>query len=80
MLASIECAEPGTKDPVGGRPMSFASAVANGCWEHGLISRSLWENISLSPPLCTTREDVDEIVEIMTKAMNTATEKFKNLK
>jgi adenosylmethionine-8-amino-7-oxononanoate aminotransferase len=56
--------------------MSFASTVANGCWDLGLISRSLWENVSLSPPLCTTKEDVDEIVGIMIKAMNSATEKY----
>lgn len=78
MLASLECAEPGSKDPVGGRPMSFANTVATGCWDLGLISRSLWENVSLSPPLCTTKADVDEIVAIMTKAMNAATEKYKN--
>lgn len=78
MLASIECAEPGSKDPVGGRPMSFSGLVANACWEYGLISRSLWENVSLAPPLCTTKADVDEIVDIMKKAMNDATEKSKN--
>jgi len=78
MLASIECSEPGSQEPVGGQPMSFASAVANGCWNLGLISRSLWENISLSPPLCTTRADVDEIVEILVKSMNAATQKFKH--
>jgi adenosylmethionine-8-amino-7-oxononanoate aminotransferase len=76
MLVAMECAHPGTKEPVGGRPMVFPSAVTKICWEHGLIARALWENIAFSPPLCTSRSDVDEIVDILAKAMQAATEKY----
>ena len=65
MLASLECTRPGSLDPVGPRPMSFPAAVASRCWERGLIVRGLWENVALAPPLCTTREEVDEIVGIL---------------
>ncbi|MBS4022585.1 MAG: aspartate aminotransferase family protein [Dethiobacter sp.] len=76
MLASIECAQPGTKKPVGGRQMSFTNAVSSLCWEEGLIIRSLWENISLAPPLCTTRTEIDEIVCILQKAVDSITRRF----
>lgn len=76
LLASVECAQPDTKDPVGGRPMAFSNTVAAGCWEQGLIIRSLWENISLAPPLCTTRADVDEMIDILARAVDSATVRF----
>jgi 4-aminobutyrate--pyruvate transaminase len=76
LLAALECTEPGTKDPVGGRPMSFTAAVASRCWERGLITRALWENVGLAPPLCTTRSEVDEIVGILAEAFREATERF----
>lgn len=78
LLASVECAEPGTRDPVGGRPMTFTNAVSGKCWEEGLIVRSLWENISLSPPLCTTRADIDQIVDILKRSFDSVTEKFRS--
>jgi adenosylmethionine-8-amino-7-oxononanoate aminotransferase len=72
MLAAVECAEPGTRDPVGGRPMSFPAAVAARCWERGLIVRAMWENVALAPPLVTTRSDVDEIVAIVAGSLRDA--------
>jgi len=76
MLASLECALPGSKEPVGGRQMAFPAAVAGKCWEYGLIARALWENISLAPPLCTTREEVDEIIGILSRALEEVTRQF----
>ncbi len=70
MLAALECTEPGTKDPVGGHPMKFPSAVANKCWDLGLIARALWDNVALAPPLCATREDIDEMVAILERAFH----------
>ncbi len=76
LLAALECTQPGTKDPVGGRPMAFPAAVASRCWERGLIVRGLWENVALAPPLCTTRSEVDEIVGILSEAFREAAEGF----
>jgi L-2,4-diaminobutyrate transaminase len=76
LLAAVECAPPGSKEPVGGRPMAFPAAVAKRCWERGLIVRALWENVGLAPPLCITRSEVDEIVELMSAAMGEAAEAF----
>ncbi|MBW1641767.1 MAG: aspartate aminotransferase family protein [Deltaproteobacteria bacterium] len=76
MFASIECAMPGTKEPAGGRPMVFPAAVASECYNRGLIARALWENISLSPPLCTTKKDIDEIISILVDAMEIVTDRF----
>ena len=72
MLIAIECGAPGTKRPVGGRPMAFPAAVAKRCWEHGLIVRALWENVALAPPLCTRSEEAREIVEILLRSFEEA--------
>jgi len=72
MLAAIECTEPGTLDPIDGRPMSFPAAVAKAAFERGLICRALWENVALAPPLCTTREEIDEIVTILAESFEVA--------
>jgi adenosylmethionine-8-amino-7-oxononanoate aminotransferase len=69
MLAAIECAEPGTKRPVGGAPMRFAAAVASRCWEKGLIVRAMWENVALAPPLCTTLAEADQIAAIVAESL-----------
>jgi adenosylmethionine-8-amino-7-oxononanoate aminotransferase len=76
MLAALECTLPGTVDPVGSGPMVFPAAVATRCWEKGLIVRALWENVALSPPLCTTRSEVDEIVGILSESMHEVAEDF----
>lgn len=68
MLAAIETAKPGTREPVGGKPMQFPARVAQAAWQRGLIVRALWENVALAPPLVTTRSEVDEIVEILVAA------------
>jgi adenosylmethionine-8-amino-7-oxononanoate aminotransferase len=75
-LAAIECVRPGTKDPVGGRMMAFPAAVSSLCWERGLIIRALWENVAMAPPLCITRSEVDEVVDIVSWAMREAVKQF----
>ena len=72
MLIAIECSEPGSQQPVGGRPMAFPAAVAKRCWERGLIVRALWENVALAPPLCTTTAEAREIVEILQQSFEEA--------
>jgi adenosylmethionine-8-amino-7-oxononanoate aminotransferase len=76
LLVAAECTKPGTKDPVGGRPMAFPAAVASRCWERGLITRALWENVGLAPPLCITRSEVDEVVEILAGALRDTAAEF----
>jgi len=73
MLAALECTEPGTKDPVGGKPMAFPAAVSHEAWDRGLIVRPLWECVALAPPLCATRSEVDEIIGILAESMKAAT-------
>jgi adenosylmethionine-8-amino-7-oxononanoate aminotransferase len=68
MLVAVECTEPGTKDPVGGRPMAFPAQIASLCFEEGLIARALWESLALAPPLCTTQEEADRIADIVISA------------
>jgi adenosylmethionine-8-amino-7-oxononanoate aminotransferase len=45
--------------------MLFPVLVTRKAWERGLILRPMLETTGLVPPLCTTREDVDEIVAII---------------
>jgi L-2,4-diaminobutyrate transaminase len=72
LLAALECTEPGSKEPFGGRPMAFPAAVIRHACEQGLITRALWECVALAPPLCTTRSEVDEIVGILVESMHAA--------
>jgi adenosylmethionine-8-amino-7-oxononanoate aminotransferase len=72
MLAAIECTEPGTKDPVGGQPMAFPAEITVRCAEKGLVTRGLWENVALSPPLCTTQDEADQIADIVISAFDEA--------
>jgi adenosylmethionine-8-amino-7-oxononanoate aminotransferase len=76
MLAAIETTEPGSRNPVGGKPMQFPARVAQEAWERGLILRALWENVALAPPLCTTRAEVDEIVGILATSFSVAAKSF----
>ena len=68
MLAAVEFSEPGTTDPVGGRSGSFPQAIATRCAKRGLTVRALWDNLALAPPLCTTHDEIDEIVGIVADA------------
>ena len=65
MLAAVEWAEPGTTKPLTSAPMMFPALVSRKAWERGLIVRPMLETTGVVPPLCTTREDVDEIVAIL---------------
>jgi L-2,4-diaminobutyrate transaminase len=76
MLAAIETTRPDSKEPVGGKPMQFPARVAQAAWQRGLIVRALWENVALAPPLCTTRAEVDEIVEILAASFAEAAKDF----
>jgi adenosylmethionine-8-amino-7-oxononanoate aminotransferase len=72
LFTAIEWARPGTKAAVGDTPMSFPAAIAGRALEKGLIVRALWECTAVSPPLCTTREEVDEIVDIVVESVEEA--------
>jgi adenosylmethionine-8-amino-7-oxononanoate aminotransferase len=65
MFTAVEWARPGTKEPAGESPMAFPAAIASRAMDKGLIMRALWECTALAPPLCTTREEIDEIVDIV---------------
>ena len=72
MMHAIEWARPGTTEPAGDGPMAFPAAVSRHAQERGLIVRALWECTTVAPPLCTTREEVDEIVGIMADSVQAA--------
>ena len=76
LMAAVEFAKPGTLEPVGGRPMAFAAAVSDRCWELGAIARAMWETMSLAPPLCITRSEVDELIGILTQAVKDVSADF----
>jgi putrescine aminotransferase len=69
LLAAVECARPGTKEPAGPRPMAFPAAVASRCLERGLLVRAMWENVGLAPPLCIARSEVDEVVDVLSESL-----------
>lgn len=68
MLVAIECTQPGTKQPVGGKPSSYPAKIARHCFDNGLIARALWECVALAPPLCTTLEEADRIADCVIAA------------
>ena len=74
MMTAIEWAKPGTREPAGEGPMRFPAAVSARAQERGLIVRALWECTAVSPPLCTSGEEVDEIVGILAESVEAAAE------
>jgi L-2,4-diaminobutyrate transaminase len=65
MLAAIEV----VRDRESREPfpnMADAGWIASTCFERGLIARSLFQCVALSPPLCATTADVDRMLEILT--------------
>jgi adenosylmethionine-8-amino-7-oxononanoate aminotransferase len=76
LLASIEFGKPDSLDPVADRPMAFTAAVSHHAWDRGLIARAMWETVSLAPPLCINRAEVDELVDIVTESANDAKAAF----
>ena len=73
MFAAVEWVRPGTKQPAGETPMAFPAAIASRALQKGLIVRALWECTGVSPPLCTTRAEIDEIVGILAASVDEAT-------
>lgn len=72
MMNAIEWAKPGTTEPVGVSPMAFPAAIYAQAKRRGLLLRPLWECIAVAPPLCTTREEIDEIVGILAESVEAA--------
>jgi L-2,4-diaminobutyrate transaminase len=72
MFTAIEWARSGTLEPAGASPMAFPAAIAAHALEKGLIVRALWECTAVAPPLCTTREEIDEIVGILAASVEEA--------
>lgn len=72
MMNAIEWTKPGTTEPVGETPMAFPAAVYEEAKRRGLIVRALWECTAVAPPLCTTREEVDEIVGMLAESVEAA--------
>jgi putrescine aminotransferase len=72
MMTAIEWVKPGTREPAGDHPMAFPATVSRHAQERGLIVRALWECTAVSPPLCTTREEIDEIVAIVKESVDAA--------
>ncbi len=69
MMTAIEWAKPGTTEPAGETPMAFPARISRAAQERGLIVRALWEATTVAPPLCATREDVDEIVGLLAESV-----------
>jgi len=68
MMAALEWAKPGTREPAGAQPTAFAAEVSRQARQRGLLVRAGGENTLLAPPLCTTREEVDEVVGILSES------------
>jgi L-2,4-diaminobutyrate transaminase len=76
LMAAVEFAKPGTLEPVGGLPMAFSTAVSERCWERGAIARAMWETMSLAPPLCINRTELDELIDILARSVHDAAEAY----
>jgi adenosylmethionine-8-amino-7-oxononanoate aminotransferase len=50
--------------------MAFPAQVTKRCFDDNLITRAMWENVALAPPLCTTPEEADQIADIVIAAFN----------
>jgi len=72
MMNAIEWTKPGTTEPAGETPMAFPAAISEQAKQRGLVVRALWECIAVAPPLCTTREEIDEIVGILAESVAAA--------
>lgn len=54
-------------------PVGRAGAVVNGlAQEHGLIVRAMGDSIALCPPLVITEEDINQVFDRLTKALDAA--------
>lgn len=55
-------------------PVGRAGAVVNGlAQEHGLIVRAMGDSIALCPPLVISEEDINQVFDRLTKALDAAT-------
>ena len=72
LMTAIEWSKPGTTEPAGAGPMAYPAAIAAQARKRGLIVRALWECLAVSPPLCTTHAEVDEIVGILAESVSAA--------
>ena len=52
--------------------MAFPAAIYEEAKQRGLIVRALWECIAIAPLLCTTRDEIDEIVGILVESVAAA--------
>ena len=48
-----------------GGMMEFPEAITKEAWKRGLIVRAFWDSTGIAPPLCVTRDEIDEIVAIL---------------
>jgi len=76
LMAAVEFTKPGTLEPVGGLPMAFTTSVSEHCWKRGAIARAMWETMSLAPPLCINRTELDELIDILTQSVHDAAAAF----
>jgi len=70
LMVAIEWSKPGGNLPVGPDPMAYPAAISDEARKRGLIVRALWESVAVSPPLCTTESEVDEIVGILKESVD----------
>jgi putrescine aminotransferase len=56
-----------------------AIQVRETCYANGLIVRAVMQSIVLSPPLVITRDEVDELINILTRALDEAARKLGKL-
>ncbi|MDP6978978.1 MAG: aspartate aminotransferase family protein [Myxococcota bacterium] len=69
LMTAIEWSKPGGTEPAGAGPMTHPAAIASEARKRGLIVRALWECLAVSPPLCTTREEADEMIGILSESV-----------
>jgi adenosylmethionine-8-amino-7-oxononanoate aminotransferase len=75
LLAAIEVVrDRETRDPFPN--LGDTGWIANTCFERGLIARSLFQCVALSPPLCATTDDIDRMLEILASVWQEAETRF----
>ena len=58
--------------PIAGEPTRRAFGVFLDCWEQGVLLRTTGDTVALSPPLIIERDQIDQLVDTLRKALRRA--------
>jgi putrescine aminotransferase len=78
LLGAVEIvSKPGTNERWGGKEGNAGPVVRDLCIDNGLMVRGIRDTIVMSPPLVITRQQIDDMVDIIRGALDAAWPKLK---